>query len=243
MNIGQLEKLGELKEKGVLTQEEFDKHKAVLLNNKTGDQSVENIDWKSLGISFLITLIYYSIALVGRDVLALLSVLHLCASIIAFILALLTKSEKRNPAVIIFSFALFFPFLGFWGALYRFFKITRELQNKKDIDWKNVGISFLITLLYYFISVGIIVWYGDEIKNGEMRTFSGVLVFVSVVFLFGQSIIMFFLSHSVQSGKYEDCESPFFIFIVTLVLAPLGVWEGLYQFLRIKQGKAILRRR
>ena len=54
MNIEELEKLNELKEKGIITQEEFDKKKEEMLSggNKAQKQA-SNMNWYNLGISFL----------------------------------------------------------------------------------------------------------------------------------------------------------------------------------------------
>lgn len=63
MDINALGKLCDLKEKGLLTQEEFEKQKKALLNNETDNnapaRNKQGVNWKNVGMSFIITLIYF----------------------------------------------------------------------------------------------------------------------------------------------------------------------------------------
>lgn len=58
MNIEELEKLNSLKDKGIITQKEFDEQKKKILGNKSTPQeaSKTKINWRNVGISFLYAL-------------------------------------------------------------------------------------------------------------------------------------------------------------------------------------------
>lgn len=144
MDIEALTKINELKEKGILTQEEFDKQKQILLN------------------------------------------------------------EKSNNKV--------------------------SVKNKEGVNWKNVGISFVISLIYSIIILFIYGVYGEVMG----KNFFKAICFVSAV-------VVAIFSFTLKSGKYQNCSSPVAIFFVVGLFGPLGIWAALYQFLQIKQGNVALK--
>lgn len=114
------------------------------------------------------------------------------------------------------------------------------MENKKGINWKNLGISFLICLICFLLVVCIAEPYTDDEKAIKI---------IAQVFTFIAGIIMAILSFSVKSGKYENCSPGWLVFIVIYFLgclfgvigALLGIWAGLYQFFQIKQGNVTLK--
>lgn len=147
MDIEQLEKLNELKEKGLLTQEEFDKQKKALLT-----------------------------------------------------------PEAANKA---------------------------PVKNKKGASWKNLGKSFIITVLWCF-AIGFIAYmFGFVVDDSNKESLSLLLCFLSAI---GLAMI----ASELETKKYKHYFSAFGIFFFSFVLGPLGVWIAFYQFLQIKQGNAIL---
>lgn len=64
MDLEKLEKLHELKEKRILSAEEFDQRKAELLNENKEIQTAsikKGINWRNFGIAFLYTLLYFMV--------------------------------------------------------------------------------------------------------------------------------------------------------------------------------------
>ena len=145
MDIEALTKLNELKEKGVLSQEEFESHKAALLNNTAYNQ--------------------------------------------------------------------------------------QTTQQNKGVNWKNVGTSFLISLIYYIFLVFLIYGIGEERAARNCRN----------VINFLCAIVMAMIAFSQNSGRYKNCSSSLGIFFIVFLLGPIGLWGALYQFLQIKQGNAVLK--
>lgn len=155
MNLEKLEKLNELKEKGILTQEEFEAEKKKILHS---DTSIAD----------------------GK------------------------KNENNKVAT----------------------------MPQKKINWKNVAISFFISLIFSVITIFITFNLYNEIDGIALsRIILGPIA----------GIIMCILAFSTKSGKYKNCTHPIVVFIVVLLLGPLGIWLGLYEFLQIKQGYAILK--
>ena len=105
-------------------------------------------------------------------------------------------------------------------------------ETQKGINWKNLGISFLICLIYFLLVACIAGSYTDDEKAMKI---------IAQVFALIAGIIMAILSFSVKSGRYKNCSSPVVIFFVIALVGPLGIWAALYQFLQIKQGNVALK--
>ena len=156
MDIEQLEKLNELKEKGLLTQEEFDKQKKALLT-----------------------------------------------------------PEAANKA---------------------------PVKNKKGVNWKNLGKSFIITL-FWFLGVIFITSIITDVtitkdstitEDKAIKGFTNLLYFLSAI---GFTII----ASKLETKKYKNYCPAWEIFIGVWALRELGVWIAVYEFLQIKQGNATLK--
>ncbi len=152
MNIEELEKLNELKEKGVITQEEFDKKKEEMLSggNKAQKQT-SIINWYNLGISFLfglgslgiliiIPLMLYAIDrnVPEATIENLRYLINFIVAIIMSIIAYKLETKKyKNVAPIwatLLGVFLFGP-LGVWLVSYDFLQIKdglKELKVKKN---------------------------------------------------------------------------------------------------------------
>ena len=104
-------------------------------------------------------------------------------------------------------------------------------KSKKGVNWKNVGKSFLISLLYSII-IGCI---ASSIDEELLTNFLKSVWFISAAFM---SILAF----SVKSGKYQNCSSAGAVFLAVFCLGPIGIWWSLYEYLQIKQGYAVLKK-
>ena len=132
MDIEALTKLNELKEKGILTQEEFDKQKEALLNSTGVNQPVKSasIDLGNLIISLLGALIYFFIAgSIGNvGVKNAFIVVGFFSAIIVALIAFSLKSGRykncSSPLAIFFVILILGP-IGIWGALYQFLQIQQ----------------------------------------------------------------------------------------------------------------------
>lgn len=153
MDLEKLEKLHELKEKGILSAEEFEKKKAELLNeNKTAQTttSKKGISWKNVGLSFLFALLYLIIMIGIGSLIAYIAdnitdkeleyigrfANLICGIILAFIAKKLNTSQYEKCAPIwgiIVGMLLVGP-LGFWIVTYQFLQIKQGyavLKTKK----------------------------------------------------------------------------------------------------------------
>lgn len=153
MDLEKLEKLHELKEKGILSEEEFEKKKAELLNeNKTAQTttSKKRINWKNVGLSFLFALLYLIIMIGIGCLIAYIAdnitdkeleyisrfTNLICGIILAFIAKKLNTSQYEKCAPIwgiIVGMLLVGP-LGFWIVTYQFLQIKQGyavLKTKK----------------------------------------------------------------------------------------------------------------
>lgn len=163
MDIEKLEKLNELKEKGVLTQKEFNEEKKKLLAEKDekkdnkkeikndGTSFLSKISWKNIIFSALIALSGYIlfIALSFLDNMYLLSGDYIFVSrvswgVMAVILTILSIKHKTSnyqynaPAWVVFPAVFFFKFFGAWFAIYQLLQIKKgnaELKNGETIKF------------------------------------------------------------------------------------------------------------
>lgn len=161
MDIEKLEKLTELKEKGVLTQKEFNEAKKKLLSEKDekkdSKKEIKNdstsflgkISWKNIIFSALIALSGYVlfIALSFLDNMYLFSGDYIFVSrvswgVMAVILTLLSIRGKTShyqytaPAWVIFPAVFFFKFFGAWFAIYQLLQIKKGNAVLKEGNLK-----------------------------------------------------------------------------------------------------------
>lgn len=110
-------------------------------------------------------------------------------------------------------------------------------NKNKGVNWKNVGISFLIsvgTLGIAFIIGAILEEMGILYDEKQWKAFWRIFyIFLGVIYAI--------IASKLETKKYKDCAGAFLVFIVFLFFAALGQWACTYQFLQIKQGNAILK--
>ena len=158
MDTEKLLKLNELKDKGILTQEEFEAEKKKILSSlDTKEKKVEKniphkqpkkgINWSNVGISFLISsissalVIYVTLSLYGQEDGMEISrvILGPVAGIIMCVLAFSVKSGKyknyTHPIVIFVAVLLLGP-LGIWLSLYEYLQIKQGNAVLKDASEK-----------------------------------------------------------------------------------------------------------
>lgn len=139
MDVEQLMKLSELKEKGILTPEEFEKQKAALLNNtannRVATQKNGGIDWGNFGKSFLYTIIYCVV--IGILVVSLgtsmeenviRAISMILTAVIMSILAFYVRSGKYqgyDSCFAIFIITIFFGPLAVWRTFYMYLQIKQ----------------------------------------------------------------------------------------------------------------------
>lgn len=104
-------------------------------------------------------------------------------------------------------------------------------KNKKGINWKNVGLSFLMALLWVFFVLFISGMFSVVVDDS---TILSILLIVTAVLL---SII----ASNLETQKYKNCCPAWEIFIGIILLQAFGVWIALYEFLQIKQGNVTLK--
>lgn len=156
--LEELDKLNNLKEKGILTQEEFDKRKEEILEKQNNSSKTKGFAWSNLFISFFIALIGLLVSL-GLSVIliycnttdfpddyisyAIYMVIGLLLSCIAFKLE--SQKYKKTPSfiAIIIGFAIFaLPtllgifggFLASWVVLFDILQIkagNKELKSSE----------------------------------------------------------------------------------------------------------------
>lgn len=147
MDIERLEKLSELKEKGIITEEEFNAQKKELLSSKTSQETKTSFSWKNFAVSFLIALIVVLVEVLlalginpdvdSPDFTGALQLLNIALAIVMTIIAvrLKTSSYKRKlPAWAVFLAIVFFGCIGFWVAMYDILQIK---QNNAELKSPN----------------------------------------------------------------------------------------------------------
>lgn len=140
MNIQKLEKLNELKEKGILSKEEFEKQKQELLvDNKGNNPPPKGINWKNFWISFIISLFWSFIVeiacFVVDDSFTIFVLLLVLSAIGLTIVASKLETKKYKnccPAWEIFIGILLLRGLGVWIASYEFLQIKQGNAVLKD---------------------------------------------------------------------------------------------------------------
>lgn len=114
---------------------------------------------------------------------------------------------------------------------------TKIKSNKnKGVNWKNSGISFLISVGIYSIAY-IILCILEEfyICPEEYLRGVGIGMNLAIAGIFQE------LAKKHKTHLYKKCDSPSLMFIMVLFFGPIGVWAATYEFLQIKQGNAILK--
>ncbi|MBR5599439.1 MAG: SHOCT domain-containing protein [Alphaproteobacteria bacterium] len=105
-------------------------------------------------------------------------------------------------------------------------------NNKKNrINWKNLGMSFLITSGVFILSFLIL---GIDATDVNIKGFS-----LAVSMIVG--IIYTFIAIKLETKKYKNCCPAGFVFIGCYLVGAIGIWILTYEFLQIKQGNAILK--
>lgn len=138
MNIEKLEKLNSLKEKGILTQEEFDKQKEMLLSS-----SKKGVNWKNVGISALFTLLFFTLQIVIVAVIKYITqdsqsnyyqISNILPAIILTILAKKYKfSDYKNctPAIGAFIGIMLLGPIATWAVTYQYLQVKHGNAVKK----------------------------------------------------------------------------------------------------------------
>ncbi|MBQ9271444.1 MAG: ankyrin repeat domain-containing protein [Alphaproteobacteria bacterium] len=152
MDIEKLEKLCNLKEKGILTQEEFEEEKKKILDIATARE----------------------------------------------------KKNEHNKVM---------------------------MAPQKNINWKNVAISFFIALLWMFIFGIVSVSFQKYIDEKTIKICSVILT----------ATILSFLAYKLKTKQYKNYAPAWEVFIGVIFLQAIGVWIVIYQFLQIKEGCAVLK--
>ncbi|MBR5598745.1 MAG: SHOCT domain-containing protein [Alphaproteobacteria bacterium] len=116
--------------------------------------------------------------------------------------------------------------------------VKAESNKKKGVNWKNVGISFLITVATLVILgiVGVILEETGIIiaDENEWKAFWRFFyIFLGVIYAI--------IASKLETKKYKNCAGAGTIFLVFFLFGPLAQWAGTYEFLQIKQGNAILK--
>ena len=107
--------------------------------------------------------------------------------------------------------------------------------KSKGICWENVGISFLIAILYLLFKAFIIVL----IDNGDIKTDTLKNLSFGINIIFG--IVMAIYASKLKMSQYKNCGGAGGTFIGIWIFGELGVWIIFYQILQIKQGNAVLK--
>lgn len=143
MDIEKLEKLNELKEKGILTEEEFNIQKKELLGvNEKRIEQIKNkkgVCWKNFALSFLIAFLWLIVFIGARILFKInnnLEIVYLiltaiCMAVIAYKL----KTEKYKNCAPVWGVVigiLFFRVLAIWIILYQFLQIKDGNAILKD---------------------------------------------------------------------------------------------------------------
>ncbi len=142
MDIEQLEKLSELKEKGIITEEEFEEQKKDLLSPKPTHKGVS---WKNIGLSFLIALAVSVVEVIlalgvsadvdSSDFTTAINLLNIALAIVMTIVSIRLKTssyKSKLPAWGVFLVIIIFGSLGFWVAMYDVLQITQGNAEPKE---------------------------------------------------------------------------------------------------------------
>lgn len=163
MDIEKLEKLNELKEKGVLTQKEFNEEKKKLLAEKDekkdnkkeikndGASFLSKISWKNIIFSALIASLGYVLLIalsfldhflnLSGDWLLISRISWGLSAVIMTIFTIKLQASKYKycaPAWVVFPAVFFFKFFGIWLAAYQLLQIKKgnvELKNGETIKF------------------------------------------------------------------------------------------------------------
>ena len=161
MDLEKLEKLNELKEKGILTQEEFEAEKKKVLQSDTSKKDetsikeINNVElvtnspktnWKNVGLSFLLAvvlsillgIIAINFSNTADEIFSTAYVLYTFISVIMTFYAMKIKTYKYErccPAWEIFIGIIFLQAIGIWIAFYEFLQIKQgyaKLKNTRE---------------------------------------------------------------------------------------------------------------
>lgn len=150
MDIEKLEKLNNLKEKGIITQDEFDNQKRKLLENKKSPKSKTaqtSINWNNIGIAFLFALGSFVLALIVSAIIQYINppisentktgLVKLLFVLLSIILALIAskyevkKYKNTAPVWAVFVGVLLFDALGVWIVSYELLQIKSGFAELK----------------------------------------------------------------------------------------------------------------
>ena len=173
MNIEQLEKLNELREKGIISQEQFETEKEKILHANSDEKSCDSlskpkkINWKNFGISSFIAVIYFIFIFFQSDIefddvilykQGLYVLLNLVISAVFTLYAIKIntyKYENCAPAWFVFFVILVTGFLGVWIVTYQFlqiktgFALLKKNINKRNKILTNIGITILLIIVSF----------------------------------------------------------------------------------------------
>lgn len=146
MDMEKLEKLHELKEKGILSDEEFEKEKQKLLSDdETPQARMQNSEkrkttnWKNVGISFLCVVLYIVIGSIIVNAAGEENYTYLINIFCGIVMAIIAKKltpQKYNipfarmyrsgsPFVVVFMFIFLLGPIGLWLVIYQFLQIKQ----------------------------------------------------------------------------------------------------------------------
>lgn len=123
IDIEKLEELNSLKEKGIITEEEFNEHKQKLLS-KDDDKSnsSKGFSWRNLGVSFLGAVLYMILAFYIDSIIpGSYKILNIIAAIFFAVIAL--KMNIKYSCLLIFFVIIWWGPIGIWAAVYQFLQI------------------------------------------------------------------------------------------------------------------------
>lgn len=115
--------------------------------------------------------------------------------------------------------------------------IEKNSNQKEGINWKNVGISFLIAVATFalgFLIGSILEETGDIAdENQWVRFWQIFYIFIGVIYTI--------IASKLETKKYKNCAAAWAVFLVFFLTGALAQWACTYQFLQIKQGYAVLK--
>ena len=136
MNIEKLEKLCELKEKGLLTASEFEEEKQKLMASSSSGEEVRSkgINWKNVAISFLVAIVVYIITIpvskmVGNNEVSVFLTSVIMQIFMAIVLTVMACKVKMGrykncpSAVAVFIFTLFLGVIAVFFVTYYYLQI------------------------------------------------------------------------------------------------------------------------
>ncbi|MBP5698802.1 MAG: ankyrin repeat domain-containing protein [Alphaproteobacteria bacterium] len=175
MNIEQLEKLNELREKGIITREQFEIEKKKILQSDSDVKSYDNlskpkINWKHLGLSFSISVIYFFLicflsaffkyATASKD--SIFPQLVIISAVFFTFYAIKKETYKYrycSSAWAIFFYIIFCIPLAIWVVSYQFLQINTgcaSLIESKNIKKRNKILTNIGIAILLIITVGVI---------------------------------------------------------------------------------------